>query len=49
MKLCSVLGGSLDGRGWGRMDMCVWLSPFPVHLKLSQLCQLAKPQYIVQS
>ena len=41
-KLCSVLCGSVDGRGvWGRMDprgewthVLVWLSPFVVHLKL---------------
>ena len=36
MELCSMLCGSLDGRAvWGRMDMCIWLSPFPVRLKLS--------------
>ena len=31
--------GDVDGRGlWGRMDthIYVWLSPFPVHLKLPQ-------------
>ena len=39
-ELCSGLSGSLDGRGvWGEMGTCVyiWLSPFAVHLKLSQL------------
>ena len=42
MELCSVLGGSLDERGvWGRTDTCiVQLSPFAVHLKLSQHCML---------
>ena len=38
-ELCSVLWGSLDGRGvWGRVDtcVCIWLSLFAVHLKLSQ-------------
>ena len=40
MKLCSMMCGSLDGRGvHGRMDsfVCV-LSPFTIHLKLSQHC-----------
>ena len=40
-EFCSVLCGSLDGRGvWGRKGTCVyvWLSPFAVHLKLSQCC-----------
>ena len=39
MLLCSMLCGSLDGRGvWGRMDACacIWLGPFAVHLKVSQ-------------
>ena len=42
MELCSALGGSLDERGvWGRTDTCiVRLSPFAVHLKLSQHCML---------
>ena len=41
-ELRSVFRGGLDERGvWGRMDqVCVWLSPFIVHLKLSQLCLL---------
>ena len=41
-ELRSVFHGGLDGRGvWGRMDqVCVWLSPFIVHLKLSQSCLL---------
>ena len=46
-KLCWLICGGLDGRGvWGRKDTCIyctyiyiWLSPFPVHLKLSQCCQ----------
>ena len=36
----TVLCGSLDGRGscgeW--IDVYVWLSPFTIHLKLSQYC-----------
>ena len=40
MELCSMLCGSLDGRGvWGRwIHVCIRLSPFAVHLKLSQYC-----------
>ena len=35
MELCLVLCGSLDGKGvWGRMDTCIWLSPFTVHLNI---------------
>lgn len=32
--------GSLDGRSWGKINtcICVWLSHFVVHLKLSQQC-----------
>ena len=48
MELCSMLCGSLDGRSvWGRMErcVCVWMSPFAVHLKLSQHCELAICQY----
>ena len=39
-KLCSVLRGSLQGRGvWGRMiHTYAWLSPVTVHLKLAQCC-----------
>ena len=38
MECRSMLCASLDGRGFGgRMDTCIWLSPFTVHLKLSQL------------
>ena len=47
----SMLWGNLDGRGvWGRMDtrVCVWPSPFAVHLKLSQHCQLATFQYKIK-
>ena len=37
---CSVLCGSLDERGFGGewIHVYVWLSPFTVHLKLSQHC-----------
>ena len=39
-ELCSILGGSLEGRGiWGEwIHVYVWLSSFAVHLKLSQHC-----------
>ena len=35
----SVVWGSLDGRGvWGEwIYVCLWLSPFVMHLKLSQI------------
>ena len=38
MELCSMLCGSLDGRGvWRRMDPCVPIADsFTVHMKLSQ-------------
>ena len=37
-ELCSILCGSLDGRGvWGRMDTCICTAEFLLdHLKLSQ-------------
>ena len=40
MEICSILCGSLDGREvWRKwIHVYVWLSPFPVHLKLSQHC-----------
>ena len=42
--LCSKLPGSLDGPGvWGGGEWIrvhVWLSPFAVHLKISQHCLL---------
>ena len=38
MKHCSMLCGSLDGRGVWEEWIHVWLSPFTVHLKLSQHC-----------
>ena len=40
MELCLMLCGSLDGKGvWGeRIHVYRWLSPFAVHLKLSQHC-----------
>ena len=39
-EFCSVLCGSLDGRVFGGewTHVYVWLSPFAVHLKLSQCC-----------
>ena len=38
MELYSMLCGSLDGMGvWGEwIHVYIWLSPFAVHLKLSQ-------------
>ena len=46
-----MLCGSLGGRGlWGRRDTCICVAEsLAVHLKLSQLCQLATPQYKIQS
>ena len=40
MELCSVLCGSLDGRGvWGRMVTCLCMAELlAVHLKVSQHC-----------
>ena len=47
MELCSVLCDNLDGRGvCGRMDTCIYTA---VHLKLSQHCQWAIPQYKIKS
>ena len=48
---CSILGGTLDGKGvWGEwIRVYVWLSPFAVHLKLSQLFKLDILQYKVKS
>ena len=48
-ELCSMLCGSLDGRGvWGRIDMCICMAvylkpwqycyPFAVYLKLPPDC-----------
>ena len=31
------------------MYVCIWLSPFAVHLKLSQQCELAILQYTIKS
>ena len=37
-----MLCPSLDGReAWGRVDMCVWVNPFAVNLKLSQHCWIS--------
>ena len=46
-----MLPGSLAGREFGGecIQVCAWLSPFHVHLKLSQHCQLAKLQYKTKS
>jgi len=42
MEFCSMLCPSLDGReAWGRVDMCVWVNPFAVNLKLSQHCWIS--------
>ena len=43
-----ILCGSLDEKGFGGR-MRVWLSPFTVHLKLLQHCQLTLPQYKIKS
>ena len=45
-----MLCGSLDGRGVGGewIHAYVWLSPFAVHLKLSQHWQLAILQYKIE-
>ena len=50
MELCPMLCGSLDVSGvWGRMDTYIWwLSPFNVHLKLSQCCWSAILQYNIK-
>ena len=46
MELCSVLRGGLNGMGFGGewIHVQVCLSPFAVHLKLSQHCSLARLQ-----
>ena len=47
--LCYVaawMGGEFGGE-W--THVYVWLSPFAVHLKPSQHCQLAIPQYKIKS
>ena len=43
--------GSLDGRGVEAeyIHVCVCLSPFSVHLKLSGRCYLAISQYKIRS
>ena len=49
-QLHSELWGSLKGGEFGRKWMLVylWLSPFTVHLKLSQYCQSAIPRYKIK-
>jgi len=39
------------GEGFGRewIHVCVWLSPFAIHLKLSQHRSLAIPQHKIKS
>ena len=39
-------GGEFE-REW--IHVYVWLSPFAVHLKISQHCELAIPQYKIKS
>ena len=46
MELCSMLRASLGGE-W--IHVYVWLSPFTVHLKLSQHYGSATPQYKIKS
>ena len=40
VELCSILCGSLDGRGFGGewIHVYVWLNSFTVHLKISGHC-----------
>ena len=40
------MGGELEGE-W--IHVYIWLSPFPVHLKLSQYCSFSIPQYKIKS
>ena len=49
--LCSMLCGSLDGRGFGGewIHGYVWLSAFTVHVILSQYCKSAMLQYKIKS
>ena len=51
MELCSMLCSSPDGRGvWEEwIHIHVWLSPFTAHLKPSQHCYSAIPQYKIKS
>ena len=51
VELCSVLRGSLDGRGvWGRMDAFICMAEsLPVHLKLTQHCKSAVHQHKIRS
>ena len=50
MELYSMFCGNLDGRGFGGewIHVYVWLSPFTVHLKPSQHCYSAIPQYKIK-
>ena len=43
--LAAWTGGEFGGE---RTHMCVWLSPFAVHQKLSQHCSLAIPRYKIK-
>ena len=42
MSCASLMGVQFAGE-W--IHFCVWLSPFVVHLKLSQHCEFATPHY----
>ena len=49
-ELCSVLCGSLDGRGvWGRMDTCVYIAE-SLHCspEITQHCQLDMLRYKIK-
>ena len=43
-ELCSMLCGSLDEREvqGESIHVCVWLSPFALHLEISQVAQMVK-------
>ena len=51
MEVCSVLCGSLDGRGvWGRMDTCICIAEsFRCSPEISQHWYTAIPQYKIKS
>ena len=49
MELCSMLCGSLDGRGvWGRMDTCLYMAE-SLHCSLETIVNQLYPQYKVKS
>ena len=51
MELCSVLCGHLGGGQFGGECILVYvrLSPFTIHLTLSEHCELAISQYKIKS